>query len=206
MGKFAYGDTRLDFPYRNDWNIPIGMCTGIAQIPICIWGLWVMWSLYANGDLCDPHMRMGEVSSDAFRYFRSYLSFTYMSTFSKKSSQKILDWTESGPCTHTGIDLDPCMHTGIMCHAIPVCMRGSRSILVWLSGTRMMSPSFKLDVGNSLISFFVTASAFFWTFEVAFGQRDPRFGDMSWCSALNSPLLVFVTNEVTYWSPLPAFL
>ena len=43
------------------------MHTGISQIPVCIWGLWVMLSPYAYSDLQDPHMRTGEVNSDACR-------------------------------------------------------------------------------------------------------------------------------------------
>jgi hypothetical protein len=40
------------------------------------------------------------------------------------------------------------------------------------SGTRTMLPSFKLEVGNFVSAFFVSASAFFLRFAVAFARRE----------------------------------
>jgi hypothetical protein len=48
-----------------------------------------------------------------------------------------------------------------------------------LSGTRTMSPSFKLEVGDFARAFLVTEVALLQTFSVAFSQRDLRFGDKS---------------------------
>ena len=57
MGNYAYGDTRLDFPYGNiphmhtvsDWNIPVVSIRGLHKSP------------YAYGDYvsCDPRMHRG---------------------------------------------------------------------------------------------------------------------------------------------------
>jgi hypothetical protein len=53
------------------------MHTVIFKIPICV------------------QEKLVQMLLDQIENFRSYLSFTYMSTFSKKSSQKISDQTES---------------------------------------------------------------------------------------------------------------
>ena len=75
-----------------------------------------------------------------------------------------------------------------------------------LSGTRTMSPSFKLEVGDFARAFLVTEVALLQTFSVAFSQRDLRFGDKSCLLLSNWSLSVFKTNYVTYSSASPSFL
>jgi len=130
MQNYAYGNTRLNFPYGNisrmhtvsDWKIPIcirgranpRMHTGISvhAIPVlCIRGS--PWSPFAYRDQdqspyayedymsCNPRMHTGIFMQSSYAY------------------GDLRD-----PHMHTGIDLDPRMHTGIVCHVIPECIWG----------------------------------------------------------------------------------
>ena len=67
MHNFAYGDTRLDFPYGNnfimhtvsDCNIPVWIQASPKSPYAYYTGISVMRSPYAYGDHRDPRMHTG---------------------------------------------------------------------------------------------------------------------------------------------------
>jgi len=60
MSLYAYRDGPFSNPYIH-MGIKINPCmhTSIAHIPVCIWGLRVMGSLYAYGDSANPCKHTG---------------------------------------------------------------------------------------------------------------------------------------------------
>ena len=133
MQNYAYGDTKLNFPYAHnfimhtgsDWKIPVcikecknpHMHTGISvhPIPVCIQGS--RKSPYAYGDYI-----LIPVCIRGLHDMRSLYAYGDWS-WPPYVYGDLID-----PRMHTWIDLDPHMHTGIACHIIPVYIRGSRDI------------------------------------------------------------------------------
>ncbi len=126
--NYAYGDSRLDCPYRNisrmhtvsDWNIPV-----------CIWALRKSPCAYGDYVSCDPCMQTGISVIPICIRGLILIPICIRGLCVMRSPYAYGDlWY---PRMHTGIDLDHHMHMGIAWHiisSIPIHIRGLISILV----------------------------------------------------------------------------
>jgi len=105
--KFAYGDTRLNFPYAHNFIVHTG---SDWKIPVCMQGC------------ANPHMHMG-------------ISVHPIPVCNRIAQISVcIQGSRSIPVCIRGLHLDPLMQTGITWHAIPVCIRGLILIPVCIRG------------------------------------------------------------------------